>query len=163
MLLRSALKPPASCSTQFLGLSFSRTSTRTFTTSPSSLLSRRLPHQFPRSHVQTRQTRTAALSPSRHPLLLTATALSLPTIYLTTPATYNDSSPAAADFSNSAYTHSRDAKVPITKDGRSLNPAAIKQISFGSLVGLGLGVLVSAFSRMLVLVVGVGVVVAQVS
>lgn len=44
-----------------------------------------------------------------------------------------------------------------------MNPQAIKQISFGSLVGLGLGVLVSAFSRMLVLVVGVGVVVGQVS
>lgn len=42
-----------------------------------------------------------------------------------------------------------------------MNPQAIKQISFGSLVGLGLGVLVSAFSRMLVLVVGVGVVLGQ--
>lgn len=72
----------------------------------------------------------------------------------------HDSSP---DFSTSAFSHGRDAKVPLSKDGgRTLNPAAIRQISFGSIVGLGLGVLVSAFSKMLVLVLGVGIVVSQV-
>lgn len=47
----------------------------------------------------------------------------------------------------------------MSKDGgRSINPRAIRQISMGSLMGLGLGVVVSAFSKMLVLVAGLGVV-----
>lgn len=44
-----------------------------------------------------------------------------------------------------------------------LNPDAVKQISFGGILGLGLGVLFSMFSRMLVLLVGVGIVFWQVS
>ena len=126
---------------------------RTFTTTPTTLL-RRLPHRF------SPPPRTATLPSSRHPLLLTTAAAAL-TIPFFSLHTRNDASPAAPDFSSSAYTHGRDAKVPITKDG-GLNPAAIRQISFGSLAGLGLGVLVSAFSRMLVLVIGISVVAVQV-
>ena len=51
----------------------------------------------------------------------------------------------------------------MSKDGgRSLNPRAVRQISMGSLMGLGLGVVVSAFSKMLVLFAGLGLVVWQV-
>src|ERR1700709_502125 len=50
----------------------------------------------------------------------------------------NDASPAA-DFSSTPYTHSRDAKTPLTRDGKGLNPAAVKQISLGSILGLGAG------------------------
>lgn len=50
--------------------------------------------------------------------------------------------------------------MPVFKDG-SLNPAAVKQISLGGMLGLGAGVLLSMFSRMLVLVLGVGIVVWQ--
>jgi len=73
------------------------------------------------------------------------------------------SSPQAAEFSTSPYTHSRDARTPLTKDGRSLNPAAVKQISLGAILGLGGGVLLSAFSRMLTLIIGLGIVIWQVS
>jgi hypothetical protein len=52
--------------------------------------------------------------------------------------------------------------VPVVSDGK-LNPAAVKQISFGAIMGLGCGVLLSMLSRMLVLVLGIGIVVWQVS
>lgn len=48
------------------------------------------------------------------------------------------------------------------KDG-SLNPSAIKQISLGGMLGLGAGVVLSMLSRVLVLALGVGIVVWQVS
>ena len=140
-----------------IGLSTS--TIRSFTSTPTSLLSRRIPHPaFRPSRVH-----TATVPLRRHPLLFTltaASALSLP--YFTTRSTVlHDSSP---DFSTSAYSHGRDAKVPLSKDGgRSINPRAIRQISMGSILGLGLGVLVSAFSKMLVLLVGVGIVISQVS
>ena len=72
----------------------------------------------------------------------------------------NDASPAA-DFSSTPYTHSRDAKTPLTRDGRSLNPAAVKQISLGSILGLGAGLVVSAFSTSLTLFIGLGIVAWQ--
>ena len=78
------------------------------------------------------------------------------------PITHLDTSPSALDFSSSSFLHTRDAKAPLTKDGRSLNPAAIRQISYGSILGLGAGVLLSAFSRSLTLVLGVAIVVWQV-
>lgn len=61
-----------------------------------------------------------------------------------------------------SYPQSRDASVPITKSGGGLNPAAMKQISLGSIAGLAEGVLVSMFSRTLTLLFGVGIVVVQV-
>lgn len=160
MLLRPALRAPfptsPSSNIHSLGLT-----TRSFTTSPTSLVSHRLPHQSIRPTQ-----RTATIPLRRHPFLVTTTTLGAAALLLAPYSkAHHDSSPIA-DFSTSAstYSHGRDAKVPISKDGgRTLNPAAIKQISFGSIVGLGLGVLVSAFSKMLVLVVGVGVVVVQVS
>ncbi|KEF61492.1 uncharacterized protein A1O9_03059 [Exophiala aquamarina CBS 119918] len=79
-----------------------------------------------------------------------------------------DSSPYSppgdsASFSSSPYTHSRDAKTPLTKDGKTLNPAAVKQISLGAILGLGAGVLVSAFSTSLTLLIGLGIVLSQVA
>ena len=91
--------------------------------------------------------------------LLVAFGLSLPFLQ-PRPVTYCDVSPAA-DFSSSGYSHSKDAKTPLAREGR-LNPAAIKQISLGSILGLGAGVLLSAFSRSLTLLVGLGIVVWQV-
>ncbi|KIW16687.1 hypothetical protein PV08_03875 [Exophiala spinifera] len=70
-------------------------------------------------------------------------------------------SPQAAEFSSTPYTHSRDARTPLTKDGRTLNPAAVKQISLGAILGLGAGVVLSAFSSMLTLIVGLGIVLWQ--
>lgn len=158
MLLKAAFRPPPTFHT--LGLRpnlLSHTPSlrlRPFTTSPANLL-RRLPHQQPPS-------RTATFQPARrHPLLLTTLTLSTGLIlpyYLSNPIR-NDLGVAPAQ----PFSYSRDAKTPLTTDGgRTLNPRAIKQISMGSIVGLGLGVLVSAFSKMLVLVLGLGIVVTQV-
>lgn len=97
----------------------------------------------------------------RNTLILTGTATTAHFALHSRQITHNDSSPAS-DFSSSAYSHGKDAKVPLSKDGgRSLNPAAIKQISYGGILGLGLGILVSAFSKMLVLVLGLGIVATQ--
>lgn len=75
-----------------------------------------------------------------------------------------DTSPAgqSAEFSSTSYSHSRDAKKPVLKEGK-LNPAAVKQISLGAILGLGAGLLLSAFSRSLTLLIGLGIVVSQVS
>ena len=90
---------------------------------------------------------------------LVAFGISLPFLHQR-PATRLDASPQA-DFSSS-FSHAKDGKVPLTKDGRTLNPAAVKQISMGSILGLGAGFLLSAFSRSLTLLLGVGIVVWQV-
>jgi hypothetical protein len=102
---------------------------------------------------------TSLLSRSR-PLLL-AFGFSIPFITPSSPLRY-DSSPNSTSPSP-AYTHSRDAQIPLTQDGKTLNPAAVKQISLGSILGLGAGVLLSAFSRSLTLILGLGIVVWQVS
>ncbi|KAL2038465.1 hypothetical protein N7G274_008804 [Stereocaulon virgatum] len=49
--------------------------------------------------------------------------------------------------------YSRDAKVPIIKDGR-LNPEAIRQVGAGSVLGLVGGVAVRTFSKTLALLFG---------
>ena len=77
-------------------------------------------------------------------------------------ATRFDASPAFSSSLSGSYSHSRDAKTPLTADGNRLNPAAVKQISLGSILGLGAGVLLSAFSRSLTLLLGLGIVVWQV-
>ena len=63
----------------------------------------------------------------RNTLILTGTATTAHLALHSRQTTYNDSSPAS-DFSSSAYSHGKDAKVPLSKDGgRTLNPAAIRR------------------------------------
>lgn len=156
MLLRPILRSTP-CSPYTIGLSFSQTTQRTFATSS-------INFSPIRSHARISRVATAAPPSRPHPLLLTTfVAGSVTALLASRPITRNDTSPAS-DFSSSAYSHGKDAKVPLSKDGgRSINPRAIRQISMGSLMGLGLGVVVSAFSKMLVLVAGLGVVFWQVS
>ena len=92
--------------------------------------------------------------------LLVAFGLSIP--FFSQPRTTHrfDTSPS---YSTSPPAYTPHAKTPLTKDGSTLNPAAVKQISLGSILGLGCGVLLSAFSRSLTLLLGVGIVVWQVS
>jgi len=54
----------------------------------------------------------------------------------------------------------RNAQTPIAQNSR-LNPAAVKQISSGSILGLCSGLLVSTFSRSLALLIGLLVVGVQ--
>ncbi|KAA6412217.1 MAG: Heme peroxidase [Lasallia pustulata] len=61
-----------------------------------------------------------------------------------------DTSPT---LSGSFRTYQQDAKVPVVKNGRP-NPAAYKQISSGSIIGLMGGLAVSTFSKTLAFVFG---------
>lgn len=108
-------------------------------------------------------------SPRRpSPYLLTALGLTTftTTLFLSNPIHARfDASPFSLSSSSLSTTSDKDdqVRVPLTTDdGRALNPAAIKQISFGSVAGLAAGVVVSAFSRMLVLVIGLLIVASQV-
>ncbi|RMZ88604.1 hypothetical protein DV736_g4160, partial [Chaetothyriales sp. CBS 134916] len=69
--------------------------------------------------------------------VLVAFGLSIPFLQ-PRPVTRFDVSPI--DEVSSEYLYSKAAKTPLTQDG-TLNPAAVKQISFGSLLGLGAGLL----------------------
>jgi len=62
-------------------------------------------------------------------------------------------------FSGNSY--GGDARTtPLVRNGQ-LNPAAVRQISSGSIIGLCAGLLVSTFSRSLALLIGLGVVAVQ--
>ncbi|RVX71076.1 hypothetical protein B0A52_03442 [Exophiala mesophila] len=109
---------------------------------------------------------TTSLQWSRRPLLFAIglSAGAAPFV-VGRPLARLDTSPSppadAAPFSSSSYTHSRDAKTPLTKDGKTLNPAAVKQISLGAILGLGTGLVLSAFSTSLTLLLGLGIVIWQ--
>ncbi|EGP85105.1 unnamed protein product [Zymoseptoria tritici ST99CH_3D7] len=65
-----------------------------------------------------------------------------------------DSSPSSVSPKNwSVSQYQNDAVAPVTKNG-GLNPRAIRQMTTGSIIGLGAGLLVSTFSKSLVLVIG---------
>ena len=69
----------------------------------------------------------------------------------------------SSPISESLHDYTRDAKVPIFLDGWRPNPAAYRQISAGSILGLVGGVAVSMFSRTLAIVFGLAVLGVQVS
>ena len=131
-----------------------------FTTCTPILLSRPLSHTATRTLPRP----TSLLFRRTARPLVVALGLSLPFLTPSRP-TLHDSSPAAAldgaGFSSSAGVGGKK-DVPVFKDG-SLNPSAIKQISLGGMLGLAAGVVLSMFSRMLVLLLGVGIVLQQVS
>lgn len=127
-------------------------------------------HHLRRTNPTTTTLRTLALASPRRPSPYLLTAIGL-TTFTTTVLLFNpiharfDASPFSLSSSTLSSTNPADeqVKVPLTTDGgRALNPAAIKQISFGSVAGLAAGVVVSAFSKMLVLVLGLGIVASQV-
>lgn len=116
-------------------------------------------------HSSTMIFRTATLRPafnsrtflSRSRPVFVAFGFALPFLQ-PRPVTRFDVSPGYS----AEYSGSRPSKVPITNDGKTLNPAAVRQISLGSILGFGAGFLLSAFSRSLTLLLGLGIVVWQV-
>jgi len=62
---------------------------------------------------------------------------------------------------DSYASYSRDTKVPVVKQGR-VNPAAFRQISTGSILGLAGGLAVSTFSKSLAFLIGLFVLAVQV-
>ena len=69
----------------------------------------------------------------------------------------------SSPISESLHSYSHDAKVPVFLDGWRPNPAAYRQISAGSILGLAGGVAVSMFSRTLAIVFGLAILGVQVS
>ena len=69
----------------------------------------------------------------------------------------------SSPVSEGLHSYTRDAKVPIFLDGGRPNPAAYRQISAGSILGLVGGMAVSMFSRTLAIVLGLAVMGVQVS
>ncbi|CAK4031002.1 hypothetical protein DOTSEDRAFT_132500 [Lecanosticta acicola] len=66
-----------------------------------------------------------------------------------------DSSPSSVsprDWSFSQY--QSDARVPVSNKHGGLNARAVRQLSAGSIIGLGAGLLLSTFSKPLVLLIG---------
>jgi len=61
---------------------------------------------------------------------------------------------------DSYASYSRDTKVPVVKQGR-VNPAAFRQISTGSILGLAGGLAVSTFSKSLAFLIGLFVLAVQ--
>ncbi|KAA8572786.1 hypothetical protein MFRU_003g00970 [Monilinia fructicola] len=85
---------------------------------------------------------------------LSAGALGL-TTYTSYTLLQTHRSPSRLDSLRSSLSnYPNDAQVPIVKNGGGLNPRAVRQISSGSIVGLGAGLAVSTFSRSLALIVG---------
>lgn len=116
------------------------------------------------THIPHSHTRTA-YARSRNNSRPLAVALGLGSLPFLAPGrpTWLDASSAFGTDSDAFSSSAANGKnVPIIKDGK-LNQAAVQQISFGAVLGLGLGVLFSMFSRMLVLLLGLGIVVWQVS
>lgn len=112
----------------------------------------------------------------RRPLLTTSplslclglsTAVLLSQRLIHTRPVYCDSPSPIARWSSSvsenAHTYTHNAQVPIFLDGWRLNPAAYRQISAGSILGLVGGVAVSMFSRTLAIVFGLTILGVQVS
>lgn len=163
MLLRPLLRPTSLPSLTLTSRTYSLSSSSL--TSSFSTAARRSTQRHPTTAT------TATLPWSRRPLLfaigLSAGAapfvVGRPLTRLDTSPLPSPSAPSdAASFSTTPYTHSRDAKTPLTKDGKKLNPAAVKQISLGAILGLGAGVVLSAFSTSLTLLIGLGIVIWQV-
>ena len=90
-------------------------------------------HTHPMAHL--------LLPGSRHPLPILTLGLGLSSLFLLTPRFRRpllcDSATGSTPLttaSESFRTYTRDAKVPVWKDGR-VNPGAYRQISSGSLLG----------------------------
>ncbi|KAI0554949.1 hypothetical protein F4679DRAFT_243148 [Xylaria curta] len=78
----------------------------------------------------------------------------------TSPRVRFDSHPLSSDFSTSSPAFSRGDRE---EKRETLNPELMKQLSGGSVTGFLTGLLVSVFSRTLVLLLGVSVVVVQIA
>ncbi|KAF7874966.1 hypothetical protein EAF04_002139 [Stromatinia cepivora] len=93
---------------------------------------------------------------------LTASALGL-TTYSTYTLLQSHRFPSRLDslsspLSTSSTSKYGDVKTSIVRNGGGLNPKAVRQISSGSIIGLGAGLAVSTFSRSLALIIGLMIV-----
>jgi uncharacterized membrane protein (Fun14 family) len=107
------------------------------------------------------------------PRLLSPLTLSTITLTTTSLLLFQPSSPFAlpslracpllcdSPSPTSSYNYTSDAQTPLTTPNNNLNPAIFKQISFGSILGLGAGLLIGTFSRALALLLGMSIVGVQ--
>lgn len=74
-----------------------------------------------------------------------------------------DSSSALGKAGSFVDTYVQEAKTPIITQSGLINPRAVRQISMGSILGVLGGLGVSVFSKPLAILLGLGVIVVQVS
>lgn len=74
-----------------------------------------------------------------------------------------DSTDPLAKLGDLRNTYSRDAQTPVITQSGAPNPKAVRQISMGSILGVLGGMGVSVFSKPLAVLIGLGVVLLQVS
>lgn len=102
----------------------------------------------------------------RGALLATPLILSSPLLvhnYRQASAFRCDSADPLAKLGDLRNTYSRDAQTPVIKQSGAPNPKAVRQISMGSILGVIGGLGISVFSKPLAILIGLGVVLLQVS
>ena len=127
-------------------------------------LSAYLQHQ----HRSAQAPKMSFLLPGLHRGFLLSTPL-----ILSTPLLYHnyryaqsircDSADPLAKLGDLRNTYSRDAQTPVITQSGAPNPKAVRQISMGSILGVLGGLGVSVFSKPLAVLIGLGVVLLQVS
>ncbi|KAF1998895.1 hypothetical protein P154DRAFT_523725 [Amniculicola lignicola CBS 123094] len=111
----------------------------------------------------------AFLHPGLRPTILFSMSMSIPMLLCTPLLTTRYSQPIRCDASPNAYTNiTSDLKSqlsgssPIRTTTRRPHPAAVRQVSLGSILGVLGGLGVSVFSKPLAVLIGLGVVIVQV-
>ena len=74
-----------------------------------------------------------------------------------------DSADPLAKLGDLRNTYARDAQTPVVTQSGAPNPRAVRQVSMGSILGVIGGLGISVFSKPLAILLGLGIVVLQVS
>jgi hypothetical protein len=74
-----------------------------------------------------------------------------------------DSADPLAKLGDLRNTYAHDAQTPVITQSGAPNPKAVRQISMGSILGVIGGLGISVFSKPLAILIGLGVVLLQVS
>lgn len=102
----------------------------------------------------------------RGALLATPLVLSTPLLvhnFRNAQAIRCDSTDPLAKLGDLRNTYARDAQTPVITQSGAPNPKAVRQISMGSILGVIGGLGISVFSKPLAILLGLGIVVLQVS
>ena len=124
-------------------------------------------HRFPIRNTQPTPTMSFLLPGLRRGALL-ATPLILSTPLLVHNFRHAqtircDSADPLAKLGDLRNTYARDAQTPVITQSGAPNPKAVRQISMGSILGVLGGLGISVFSKPLAVLIGLGVLLVQVS
>jgi hypothetical protein len=102
----------------------------------------------------------------RGALLATPLILSMPLLvhnFRHAQAIRCDSADPLTKLGDLRNTYARDAQTPVITQSGAPNPRAVRQVSMGSILGVIGGLGISVFSKPLAILLGLGIVVLQVS